>query len=100
MRFFFFFGKFGRVVIGVFEGDVISRFVVYIISFLGIADPSEPEWNDATAQRQVLSAGDSFYIPPGNIYRLVKFSKISMDNSCILFIYLFKLFKLFKLLYV
>lgn len=37
---------------------------------LGIADPAEPEWHDETAQRQLLKKGDSFYVPPGNIYRL------------------------------
>ena len=37
---------------------------------LGIADPKEPEWQDETAQRQLLNKGDSFFVPPGNIYRL------------------------------
>lgn len=35
----------------------------------GIADPDQPEWNDATATRQLLKKGDFFYVPPGNIYR-------------------------------
>lgn len=37
---------------------------------LGIADPKVAEWSDKTAQRQLLKKGDSFYVPPGNIYRL------------------------------
>ena len=36
---------------------------------VGIADPREPEWDPKTAQRQVLSALDSFFVAPGNIYR-------------------------------
>jgi hypothetical protein len=36
----------------------------------GLADPSQDAWIDGTAQRLLLSAGDSFYVPPGNIYRL------------------------------
>lgn len=42
---------------------------------LGIADPAEPEWHDETAQRQLLKKGDSFYVPPGNIYRLENHSQ-------------------------
>ncbi len=36
---------------------------------LAIADPSNLDWNDKKAQRQLLRKGDSFYIPPFNIYR-------------------------------
>jgi hypothetical protein len=36
---------------------------------LGIADPREDEWRDDVAQRSLLRKGDSFFIPPGNIYR-------------------------------
>ena len=38
---------------------------------LGLADPSEGEWIDDRAQRILLKKGDSFYVPPGNIYRYV-----------------------------
>jgi hypothetical protein len=38
---------------------------------LGIADPREDEWRDDVAQRSLLRKGDSFFIPPGNIYRCV-----------------------------
>ena len=38
---------------------------------LGIADPREDEWRDDVAQRSLLVKGDSFVIPPGNIYRCV-----------------------------
>jgi hypothetical protein len=41
---------------------------VCIVEF-AISDPEQEEWNDATAQRQVLDKGDSFFVPPGNIYR-------------------------------
>jgi hypothetical protein len=37
----------------------------------GLAHPSEEEWVDRLAQRTVLKARDSFYVPPGNIYRFV-----------------------------
>ena len=39
---------------------------------LGLADPSEGEWIDDRAQRILLKKGDSFYVPPGNIYRYVR----------------------------
>jgi hypothetical protein len=42
----------------------------------GLASPEEPEWNDRKAQRVLLSAGDSFYVPPGNVYRLENHSKV------------------------
>jgi centromere protein C len=41
-----------------------------------LADPSNAEWDDSTAQRVLLSAGDSFYVPPGNWYRLENHSKV------------------------
>lgn len=31
----------------------------------GLADPVQDEWVDQTAQRLLLSPGDSFYVPPG-----------------------------------
>lgn len=48
-----------------FIGDCQDRAVE-----VGIADPSSEVWVDAKAQRLMLSKGDSFYVPPGNIYRL------------------------------
>lgn len=36
----------------------------------GLADPLQDFWDDRTAQRVLLGPGDSFYVPPGNIYRL------------------------------
>ena len=42
---------------------------------VGIADPSDEEWNDDIAQRLCLKKGDSFFIPPGNIYRLENHSE-------------------------
>ena len=39
------------------------------------ADPKEETWQDETAQRNVVNKGDSFYVPPGNIYRLENHSK-------------------------
>jgi len=49
---------------------------------LGISDPAEMEWRDETAQRQLLKKGDSFYVPPGNIYRL---ENHSANQSCFIF---------------
>jgi mannose-6-phosphate isomerase-like protein (cupin superfamily) len=49
---------------------------------MGIADPKLEEWEDAKAQRVLLKKGDSFYVPPGNIYRLENFSKV---KSCMIF---------------
>jgi len=49
---------------------------------LGISDPAEMEWRDDTAQRQLLKKGDSFYVPPGNIYRL---ENHSANQSCFIF---------------
>ena len=36
---------------------------------LGIADPTSDTWRDETAQRVLLKKGDSFFVPPGNVYR-------------------------------
>lgn len=36
---------------------------------MALADPVEADWNEAIAQRQLLSKGDSFFVAPGNIYR-------------------------------
>lgn len=41
-----------------------------------LADPSDDVWVDETAQRMLLGPGDSFYVPPGNIYRLENHSKV------------------------
>lgn len=49
---------------------------------LGIAHPQLDVWETATAQRMLLKKGDSFFIPPGNIYRLENHSKA---KSCMLF---------------
>ncbi len=49
---------------------------------LGIADPKEPEWHDETAQRQLLNKGDTFFVPPGNIYRLENHSQ---STACTIF---------------
>jgi centromere protein C len=39
-------------------------------------DPHDDDeiWNPETAQRFLLSAGDQFRVPPGNVYRLVNHS--------------------------
>lgn len=37
---------------------------------LGLSNPATPEWHDASAQRLLLSSGDSFFVPPANYYRL------------------------------
>lgn len=34
-----------------------------------MADPDDADWKEKLAQRTLLSARDSFYVPPGNIYR-------------------------------
>jgi len=49
---------------------------------LGVADPAADKWNDANAQRVQLKRGDSFFVPPGNIYRLENHSR---RKSCTLF---------------
>ena len=49
---------------------------------LGIADPNIPQWDDATAQRQLLKKGDTFYVPAGNIYRLENHAK---SKSCMIY---------------
>mmetsp|Transcript_18619 Transcript_18619/g.17945 ORF Transcript_18619/g.17945 Transcript_18619/m.17945 type:complete len:798 (+) Transcript_18619:113-2506(+) len=49
---------------------------------LGIADPREEEWKDNIAQRILLRKGDSFFVPPGNIYRL---ENHSTTTPCTLF---------------
>ena len=42
----------------------------------GLADPRQDYWDDSTAQRVLLGPGDSFYVPPGNIYRLENHSLV------------------------
>lgn len=49
---------------------------------IGIASPDALEWNDKTAQRQLLKKGDSFYVPSGNIYRLENHSQ---SKSCFIY---------------
>lgn len=49
---------------------------------LGIADPSVDTWTSQNAQRVILRKGDSFFIPPGNIYRL---ENHSTEASCMLY---------------
>lgn len=49
---------------------------------LGIADPNIPQWDDATAQRQLLKKGDTFYVPAGNIYRLENHAN---SKSCMIY---------------
>lgn len=38
----------------------------------GLADPENEQWLDESAQRILLSKGDFFFVPPGNVYRSVK----------------------------
>ncbi len=50
------------------------QFLLLILSYvthtyLGIASPESDSWDDKTAQRRLLSKGDTFFVPPGNIYR-------------------------------
>ena len=42
-----------------------------IVVEMGIAEPSQEEWIDDSAQRSLLKKGDSFFVPPGNIYRFI-----------------------------
>ena len=49
---------------------------------IGVASPDALEWNDKTAQRQLLKKGDSFYVPSGNIYRLENHSQ---TKSCFIY---------------
>jgi hypothetical protein len=49
---------------------------------MGIAHPQEERWEDRTAQRYLLSKGDSFVVPPGNIYRLQNHSQV---KACTMF---------------
>ncbi len=48
----------------------------------GLADPSNDVWSESSAQRVLLGPGDSFYVPPGNIYRLENHSR---NSSCKLY---------------
>ena len=49
---------------------------------VGFAHPQTDEWVEDTAQRLLLSPGDSFYVPPGNIYRL---ENHSIDITAVLY---------------
>lgn len=48
----------------------------------GLSDPAFEDWDDRKAQRVILSPGDSFYVPPGNIYRL---ENHSLAKTCKIF---------------
>jgi hypothetical protein len=54
-------------------GDFVQVFFVADAQDLSLefalSDPRKTDWNDEAAQRQLLRKGDSFYVPPGNIYR-------------------------------
>lgn len=51
---------------------------------VAIADPEENDgkFDASTAQRYLLSKGDMFYVPAGNIYRIENHSK---SEDCVLF---------------
>ena len=49
---------------------------------LGVAHPRLDVWDDQSAQRLLLRRGDSFVVPPGNIYRL---ENHSAAKSCMLY---------------
>lgn len=49
---------------------------------VAIADPSNEEWRADLAQRVLLNEGDSFRVPPGNIYRL---ENHSTSTSCAIY---------------
>lgn len=55
-----------------------------------MSDPVKEEWDDSIAQRVVLSEGDSFHVPPGNIYRL---ENHSTDQVCKLYWTIIKPYK-------
>jgi hypothetical protein len=65
------------------------KFTLFICPYLyikqsleiGVAEPDNPDWDDATAQRHLLNKGDSFYILPNNFYRIENHSK---TKPCIL----------------
>lgn len=54
---------------------------------VAIAHPQEDTWSDAYAQRLLLSPGDSFYLPPLNMYRLENHSK---SSTCSLYYMIIK----------
>ena len=47
-----------------------------LIVEVAIADPNSEVWVADSAQRVLLKAGDSFFIPPGNIYRYLVIFKL------------------------
>jgi len=49
---------------------------------IALARADEPQFNELTAQRYLLSPGDNFYIPPNNVYRL---ENHSASEECKLF---------------
>ncbi len=51
---------------------ISSKFIYLFCSIVefGLADPADEDWNDRLAQRILLRQRDSFYVPPGNVYRL------------------------------
>eukprot|EP01039_Chlorochromonas_danica_P007461 gene7461-8248_t len=63
---------------GVKDAELVGKYAqIFFVSSgqekaleFGLADPSTEDWDDQLAQRVLLSPGDSFYVPPGNMYRL------------------------------
>lgn len=47
-----------------------------------MADPENENWVEEKAQRVLLSKKDSFYVPPGNMYRL---ENHSTTKPCFIF---------------
>lgn len=47
-----------------------------------LADPKDEDWNEKLAQRLLLKTRDSFYVPPGNVYRLENHSS---TKSCVIY---------------
>lgn len=63
---------------GIKDAELVGKYAqIFFVSSgqekaleFGLADPSTEDWDDQLAQRVLLSPGDSFYVPPGNMYRL------------------------------
>lgn len=60
---------------------IVNKFIPFVVE-LGLANPKEDVWVDEIAQRILLKKGDSFYVPPGNIYRLENHSH---EKSCLIY---------------
>jgi centromere protein C len=56
----------------------------------GLSDPLKEVWDDDIAQRVIVTEGDSFHVPPGNIYRL---ENHSTEQTCRLFWTIMKPYK-------